>query len=326
MGSSVGSRSRPDLPQAFGWLSGLVGGQSPLAQEQGVGLPYDLLFAGGGFNPDSPLSAANLYGAGSPFAQNFGPLQTAGFQGGDILRQLGAAETQRALVGAQNLTGAQQALAGGMAGLNPADFLSASASFGRGINQGLNTFGDTIGSAQQALTDVMNPTQQNSLFANAANLLTPRVRAAFSARGLGASGAAVEEEGSQLRQLADSFAIRQAQERQQALQTLGGLAGGQGSLGVAGAQVPGQVFQQLAQGGALQQQALAAALQGNLAPLQALASGGQVFQQGLDMGLQNFNNLLALRNMPMSMATPLLGAVTGQVSSPRFLSALGIPK
>jgi hypothetical protein len=321
MGGASGSSGKPGFPPAFDYLAGLVGGGEP-----GFGLPLDLIYSHGGYNQASPLTAQNLFGDNSLFAQNFGNLNQQGFLGGDMLRQLGAQGTNQAFGNAQQLAAQQAALAGGLAGMNPADFLSASASFGRGINQGLNTFGSTIGSAQQALADVMDPTSQNSLFENAANLLTPRVRAAFSARGLGSSGSAIEEEGNQLQQLADSFALRQAQERQAALGTLGSLAQGQGGLGVAGAQVPGQVFNQLAQGGNLQQQALLAAQQGNLAPLQALQAGGGVFQQGLDMPLSNFNNLLALRNQPMSMITPLLGGISGTKSGTQFLSSLGIPK
>lgn len=327
MGGSQASNSQPGFPSEAANLYDLLFENFPGAG--GLGLVSNLFGSQGGFggNQFSPFTAENIYGPQGFLAQNWGPLMSQGFGGGNALRQMGAQGTQQAFGNTSNLAGMQAQQAGQMGQFNPQDFLSAATGFSRGINQGLNAFGGAIGNAQTALSDVMNPTQYNSLFENAAGLLTPRVRAAFSARGLGSSGGAIEEEGNQMRQLSDSFALRQAQERQQALGTLGGLAQGMGGLGVSGAQVPGQVYNQLMQGGLMGQQGLAMAQQGQLGPLQALSMGGNVFNQGLEMGPSMFNNLMALRNQPFNMAIPLLGGISGaNVSPAAFRSALGIPK
>lgn len=243
-------------------------------------------------------------------------------RGGAGTQQLAVQGTQRGYGNASGLAdqAAQTAgQAGGIAGLIPGA-LSAANAYAGGINHAQSQFQPAYGAAQSALQDVMNPTQQNSLYNNAANLLTPRVRSAFSARGLGTSGQAVQEEGNQLQQLADSFALRQAQERQSAISGVGNLASQGGNLGVAASQVPGAILNgmQGVANGAIQAQQGAGALQ--QLPLAIGQQGQQLYQAGMNMPLDYQQ---ALYNFTRQPGLQLLSALAGTLQSSNNRWGLG---
>jgi hypothetical protein len=185
----------------------------------------------------------------------------------------------------------------------------------QGFHAGLNDAWSNTATANQILGNVMDPTAYNPLYQNAAALLTPQVRSSFSARGLGSSGEAINQEDIQKQQLADSFANRQFQEQLGAQQQQTGavgqyapLAGGLGSLGVASAQVPGEVYNQFLQGGLVNQQAYNLAQQNQLYPMQSLALGMQNYNNALDIPL---NYETALYNATRAPQLSLLGALSG---------------
>lgn len=160
--------------------------------------------------------------------------------------------------------------------------------------------------AGAALGQLGNELPNGDIYNRAMALLKPQVRASFSDRGLGSSGAAIKGESDAASQLADQMAQQSAQNRIGLLgagaageqanasmtnalasflgQRTGALqAGIQGALG--GMQAPGQIFNQFqgATGAGIQN--ILGGLQGlsglNLAPLQALGAGGQSLGQAL---------------------------------------------
>lgn len=151
--------------------------------------------------------------------------------------------------------------------------------------------------APAALRELGNMNVNGDIYNRAQDLLRPQVRAGFSDRGLGSSGAAIKEEGNQAQQLADTMAQQAAQNR---IGYLNAGAAGEGanasmtgalsnilnsviSGSLGGMTAPGQIFNQFEQGTGLGLQNIfqpATQMAGlNLGPLQALGAGTQDMTQ-----------------------------------------------
>lgn len=254
-------------------------------------------------------------GLPNPF-QNLGGLLEQARPAADILGQQGGwggvqgAMNNAFLAGQLGMPIAQQAA--GLSGQSE-NALAATFPFYNQLlssvrQQGIGQIGD------QALGQIANTGPRGDIYERAAALLRPQVRAGFSARGLGSSGAAIREEGNQMQQLADSFAQRAMQER---IGLLGAAAQGQGaessmmgqriSGSLGGAQLPGQIMNQFQQqyGGALGNLAASAGL--NLTPMQASLAGTQALGAGLGLPFQLAQQAYLATRSPMQMAGSSLG-------------------
>ena len=153
---------------------------------------------------------------------------------------------------------------------------------GRGFNQLMGLVGgggqdSQMGEAGRAAMAASNNVGPDSeLYKSTLSFLTPQVRSAYSARGLGTSGQAASAEADQARQLADSFAQRANTERNQFLNTA------VGSEGV-GAQRYGTQ------------------MQGATAATEAPSRIFSTMQGGLGQGIQNIGNATGQYLQPMQM-------------------------
>jgi hypothetical protein len=160
-----------------------------------------------------------------------------------------------------------------------------------------------IGEAgRRALAASENVGPDSKLYKSTLSFMTPAVRAASSARGMGNSGSAVAAEGDQARQLADSFAMRAQQEKNNFLQTAVGSEGAnasfQGALNSALANMYGSQ------------------VQGATAATEAPTRIFQGMQSGLGQGIQNIGNATGQYLQPLQMNSAGLS---------NYGSAMGMP-
>ena len=337
-----GSESEPGFPRELRNIADLIAGNFPGAP----GLLADM-YAGG-----MAVPANDFFGV---LANQWGPLAQAGFQGGDITRQLASGLTSQGLYGAGQLANqAMGAAQGGQSLLaNQGGFMDAANAFAGGINTANTGFGQAagrfnpafqqlqgaFGGANQFLQEMLAPTAMNEQFQYALqNQVLPQVRSAYAARGLGTSGIGAGAESEATANLANQFDARRFAQGQQALATIGDLSGVQGSLasglgnlaslqgnlGVAASQVPGSILNQFMQANNLGVQGALGAQQAQMGPLQLAGLGAGLYNQGLDMGLRSFGNLYNTARAPQTLGVNLLGGSAGTFSNPIF-TAFGIP-
>ncbi len=161
----------------------------------------------------------------------------------------------------------------------------------------------TVGA--EAMKAAQNVGPDSELYKSTLSFLTPQVRTAFAARGMGDSGQAVGAEGDQARQLADSFATRAQQEKNAFLQTAAGsegtAAGFQGARNNALANIFGS--QAGLEGG--RNSALAnifgSQVQGALGATEAPSRVFSTMQGGLGQGIQNIGAALGQYLQPQQM-------------------------
>lgn len=236
------------------------------------------------------------------------------------------------------------------------------------LGQGAGATGAALGqlnpafsAANQSLKNVMDPTQTNPLFQNAyQNQVLPNLSASFASRGLAGGGEGIQAEIEASRDLSNQFAMRQFQEQQQGIGTLGQLGGiagniagnygqlggaagqigqgygslggamgqigaAQGNLGLQGAQFPGALLNQFIGGQNAGLQGLAGAQSLNLGPLQSLGLGGGVFQQGLDLPFQAAQGLYGLTRQPLEYLSNFVNSVPNISKSTPKAGILGLP-
>jgi hypothetical protein len=351
----MGGTSSPGKQSTPGWANEIfknIFGPSGAAWKEGGGQ------AAMGWGPWGDVSGG--FGAASPEAI-FGPYSGMAGPMGDFSQQAamfgGPAALNAAMAsqGFANQANPLAAMSGNTAALSP-QFMEATFPF---YNQLQNLVGktgsymDTLlkegGSpfsgqvAGAALKEAQNVGPSGDIYKRTMDLLTPQVRSSFAARGMGGSGAAIKEEGSQAQQLADKMAQEAYQNRAafmgvgaqgeqanaamtNALSSILGQrgnilqAGIQGALG--GMQAPGQIFGQHM--GAFGQglQNLAAAQGAQLGPMQALGAGSQMMS-GLTGPMQ------ALYGATREPYLQLLQAAAGAsplTAKGQYHSMLGIPK
>lgn len=247
--------------------------------------------------------------------------------GGQIMRQLTAEATNQGYGNTMQLANmsfgpAQQA--GEVLNMLPG-FFDAANQFAQQGNTAQRQFDLAFGNAGQSLANVMNPTAYNPLFQNAMeNQITPALNAAYSARGLGSSGPAIQAISEAGRDLSNQFAQRQFAEQQQGIGTLGGLAQGAGGLAATLAQTPGQVLGQLMSGVLGGGQAIGQAMQNQLGPLSLLGQGAANFQQGLGMPLQTRGSTYDLTRGPLNNLISNVVGTIGIGSHPKGYGFLGL--
>lgn len=289
----------------------------------------DWLFGGEGRDvglfPEAMAGQNNL--GGSSILPLIASLLGPTMLGGSVQRDLSSGLTSNAISGSQNV-GDKSQFDAVNPGSNPGmDYLSAlipqmfgaSNDFAGNINQGESAINTGITGATTTLNNLMSPTYYNPLFQNAAANITPEINADFSSKGLGSSGAASAALGTAYSGLADKFAERQVQEQLGAQQGLNSLGMNLGQLGVAGAQVPSQVYgnfmsglatgqNSMANSNLANQQGLAIAGQNQLLPLQASGLGSQQYWQGIQNPLSILGTAFGMGQQPIEA---LLAGVTG---------------
>ena len=174
---------------------------------------------------------------------------------------------------------------------------------GRGFNQLMGLVGQGGGGVQPpptlgmgevgraALAASKDVGPDSELYKSTLSFMTPQVRSAYSARGLGTSGQAANAEADQARQLADSFAQRANTERNQYYNTAASdsaqynsaLANMYGSSTGAGANMYGTQ------------------MQGATAATEAPSRIFSTMQGGLGQGIQNIGNATGQYLQPMQM-------------------------
>lgn len=264
---------------------------------------------GGGFLGAARAGEKNLP-AGDIFAM-IAQLLNPAMAGGAMQRDIGAGLTQDAITGTQEIAGQSAAAAGQVGDLNSLvpQMLGAANDFAGNINQAESgAFLPAIGAANQTMQNVMNPTYYNPLFQNAAANITPEINAAFSSKGLGSSGASNAALDTAYSGLADDFAKRQVQEQQQSQSVLGQLGTQFAQTGIAGAQLPGTIYDQFMSGASSGQDALGKASANQMAPLGALQAGSANFWDSINKSMSTAGNAYGIGAQPMQN---LLGGVTG---------------
>lgn len=325
MGSNVPT-TRPGVPTwARGAADYLFGGM------KGLGLQVDPITGqvsgGTGFLADA-LAGMQGLPMSDIMAMLGGPMAAAGL-GGANQRQLAAQLTGEAIPGEQQIAGMSLGGAGGIGNLlgQVGGYQDAAQQIAQNINRGATGLQGALGQANTTLQNVMNPTAYNPLFQNAyANQIAPSTNAAFSSRGLGSSGANIAALQGAAQGLSDQFAQRQFQEQLQSQGMVGNLGSALGGLGVAGAQVPGAVFNQFMGGLGAGQAGLGQAEQNQLGPLAALGAGSQQFWQGVNNPLSVANNVYGISRAPGQALLGGLGTASGGIGGGQYHSILGIPK
>lgn len=211
---------------------------------------------------------------------------------------------------------------------------AASSQYLQQLNQMLQGGPGVARVTNAALGAAENVGIDSDLYRRAADLLRPEVRAAFSSRGLGASGNAVREESNQLQQLADQFAIRAAEDRARLLGVAASAAGPEASqygaqlqAATVLPQLPGQILQQLqgVAGAPLDAATVAAALQGQ--PVALASVGANLYQMGLQMGIEPQRLVYEFTRDPQkTLLSVLAGTRLSQGTDTDYRGLGGIPK
>lgn len=321
------NQSKVGYPNELRQIADMVGGNTA---DQGPNSPSLLKDAyWGGISP----SAETLF----PYLQQWAPqlLDAAGL-GGSALRGLSSQATENAYNQNSYMAGQAANLL-----MSPNyDWMGAANHYAQGIDSAVKGQNGTNGGSfgPSGLSErVANaalgaqPQWQSDIYNRAIADARPQVRSAFSARGLGGSGAAARGEDDAIQRITDQQAQQDVQNRIGALGVASQAAGqagqesgqwgqiglGRGQLSLAASQMPGQI----------QGQFLANLLQGQQAqggPMNALGTGTQLFQQGLQMPLQTFNNLYQTSRAPQTTAVNLLGGSAGTFNNP-IGGKMGIP-
>lgn len=282
------------------------------------------------YGPQGPLQSGTqagqqFLGPASLFPQFAGLLNPA-LTGGGAQRNLAAGLTNQGIGATQNIAGQSANAAGQVGQLNSMvpGLFGAANDFAGNINQAEGgAFLPAIGAANQSLQNVMNPTMYNPLFRNYATNLATGINADFSSKGLGSSGASSAAISTGVGNLADQFAERQFQEQNQAQNTLGSLGSQFANTGVAGAQLPGQIYGQFMQGANLGQNALGQAGQNQLLPLQAAGMGAEQYWQGINNPLSVLSKIFGIGQNPLETALGGITGTTGGISVPHSEFTLG---
>lgn len=318
------NQSKPGYPAELRQMADLIGGR---AGADAPSLLKDMYYG------NSSPSAESLF----PMLSQWAPQLLGGAaQGGSALRGLSSQATENGYNASANMAG--QA---GNYLMNPSyDWLGASNQFAQGINSAIHgtngtgggSFGPSGLSAQVAQAALgAQPQWQKQIYDRAIADARPQMRSAFSSRGMGNSGGAIRGEEDAIQRITDQQAQQDVQNRIQSLGVASNAAGqagqessqwgniglGRGQLSLQGAQLPGQV----------QGQFLANLLQGQQAqgaPLNMLGTGSQLYQQGLQMPLQTFNNIYQTSRAPETLGVNLLGGSAGTFNNP-IGGKMGIP-
>lgn len=319
------NQSKVGYPNELRQLADMIGGNVP--DPNTPSLLKDAYWGG-----NSP-SAETLF----PYLQQWAPqlLDSAGL-GGSALRGLSAQATENAYNQNSYMAGQAANLL-----MSPNyDWLGAANHYAQGIDSAVKgqngAGGGSFGPSglSERVANAALGAQANwkkDIYDRAISDARPQVRSAWSARGLGGGGASIRGESDTIQRITDDMTQRDVANRNQSLGVAAQAAGqagqessqwgqiglGRGQLSLAASQMPGQV----------QGQFLANMLQGQQAqggPMNALGTGNQLFQQGLQMPLQTFNNLYQTSRAPMTTGVNLLGGSAGTFNNP-IGGKMGIP-
>lgn len=297
-----------------------------------------------------------------PFNSLYGGMQNLpgqAQQGGADLRQLAAMGAQQGFGNTMGLANmapglAQQQMQ--MAGYAPG-VLGASAGYGQMLNnaigQGSSGVGIPSGNLARitdaALNQANNVGVNGDIYQRTMDLMRPQIRAAYSARGLGTSGEAIQGENDQAMQLADTMAQQAYANRNAFLGTaanagsaegaervgltnagvnqalgLGGLGVQRGQLALGGMTAAPQAWNSILGGQNQAFQGLNMAGQQQFQPLQLAGLGGGVYGQGLNMPLDFANAMYGATRAPMMNFGNFLNGVPNVGSSGQREGFLGL--
>lgn len=298
-----------------------------------------------------------------PFASLYGGMQNLpgqSQQAGADLRQLASMGAQQGFGNTMGLAGmapglAQQQLQ--MAGYAP-NVLGASAGYGQMLNgiigQGAGSGvgipgGNLARVTDAALNQANNVGVNGDIYQRTMALLRPQVRSAFADRGLGTSGQAIQGEGDQAQQLADTMAQQAYANRNAFLGTaasagsaegnervgltnaavnqalgLGGLNMQRGNLALQGMTAAPNAWNSILGGQNQAFQGLGMAGQQQFQPLQLAGLGGGVYGQGLNMPLDFANQMYGATRAPFFQMGNWANGVPNVATSGQKEGFLGI--
>lgn len=343
--SGGGSKGKVGFPHELNYLGNLIGGKS--GDPYAPSLDKELYYSMGGYGGYG-VGQKDLYGW---LGQNAMPILQAAGLGGSMTRQLAADETNRGYGQSANLANRMsntfnnpgwmdmtQYYAGGIGpAIQGTNFPGVGGSGGGGGGGGSwGPTGKSLQVADAALNAQAN--WQKDIYDRAIADARPAVAASYSARGLGSSGMAARGEQDAIQRITDDMTQRDVQNRINSLGVAASAAGnagqegvgwgnvgvgwgnvglGRGNLAMEATRLPAQV-----QGQFIQNQL--AAQQGQANPMALLGQGSQLFNMGLQMPMQSFQNIYNTSRAPLQLGVNLLGGTAGTFSDP-ILTKMGIP-
>lgn len=333
-----GSRGKLGFPQELNYLGSLLGGKEG---PDTPSVPSEIYYALGGYG-GSGVSPQDLYGW---LGQNAMPVLNAAGQGGSLTRQLAATETNRGYGQsadlAQRMSGMfnnpgwmdmTQYYAGGIGpAIQGTNFPGGGGGFGGGGGGGGGSWGPSGQSLKVSNAALDSQAQwKGDIYDRAIADMRPQIRAAWSGRGLGSTGAAINAEEKSVQELTDKMTQQDVQNRINSLGVAASAAGnagqegvgwgnvgvgwgnvglGRGNLAMEATRLPAQI-----QGQFIQNQL--AAQQGQANPMALLGQGTQLFNMGLQMPMQSFQNVYNNSRAPLQLGVNLLGGTAGTNSLP----------
>ena len=234
---------------------------------------------------------------------------------GQQARQIGAGATERALGGARGIVDQGQALG---SQISP-DIMAQALQFLSGGQAAAGNAAGAVGSAQQILANVLNPTRDNELFQSAFSRVGRSIDDSAAARGLGEGGITLQARREAGQELSDAFAERQFQEQLQASQGLQSATGLQGQLAAVLSSLPAEIQGQLLQNLGIEGQLLGA-------EQQVLGQGLDIFRSAQALPLESAQDAINIARGPQTQLGQLLTGTVGQASSSPTRGIFGIRK